>query len=72
MFASDICISFTGNAGPSVLEGKACGLWFACMRYRDQQFDFEFQDSLERNALQVHAVQTMTSKLIDIISDMPN
>lgn len=72
MFASDICISFTGNAGPNVLEGKACGLWFACIRYRDQQFAFEFLDSMERNALQVHAVQTMASKLVEIIRDMPN
>ena len=72
MFVSDICISFTGNAGPNVLEGKACGLWFACIRYRDQQFDFEFLDVMDRNALQVHAVQTMTSKLVEIIRDMPN
>lgn len=72
MFASDICISFTGNAGPNVLEGKACGLWFACIRYRDQQFDFEFLDAMDRNALQVHAVHTMTSKLVEIIRDMPN
>jgi PncC family amidohydrolase len=72
MFDSDVCISFTGNAGPNVLEGKACGLWFACIRYRDQQFDFEFLDSMERNLLRVHAVQTMTSKLVEIIRDMPN
>ena len=72
MFASDICISFTGNAGPNVLEGKACGLWFACIRYRDQQFDFAFLDAMDRNALQVNAVQTMTSKLVEIIRDMPN
>lgn len=72
MFASDICISFTGNAGPNVLEGKACGLWFACIRYRDQQFDFEFLDVMDRNALQLHAVQTMMSRLVEIIRDMPN
>lgn len=72
MFASDICISFTGNAGPNVLEGKACGLWFACIRYRDQQFDFEFLDAMERNLLQLHAVQTMMSRLVEIIRDMPN
>ena len=72
MFASDICISFTGNAGPNVLEGKACGLWFACIRYRDQQFDFEFLDVMDRSALQVHAVQTMMSRLVEIIRDMPN
>ena len=72
MFVSDICISFTGNAGPNVLEGKACGLWFACIRYRDQQFDFEFLDVMDRNALQLHAVQTMMSRLVEIIRDMPN
>ena len=72
MFASDICISFTGNAGPNVLEGKACGLWFASIRYRDQQFDFEFLDVMDRNALQLHAVQTMMSRLVEIIRDMPN
>ena len=31
LFESDICISFTGNAGPGALEGKVCGLWFACI-----------------------------------------
>ena len=72
MFVSDICISFTGNAGPNVLEGKACGLWFACIRYLDQQFDFEFLDVMDRNALQLHAVQTMMSRLVEIIRDMPN
>lgn len=72
MFGSDICIAFTGNAGPNVLEGKACGLWFACIRYRNQQFGFEFLDAMDRNALQVHAVQMMTSKLVEIFRDMPN
>lgn len=70
MFKSDICISFTGNAGPEAIEGKACGLWFACIRCRNQQFDFAFQDAMSRNALQEHAVHVMTFKLIEIIRDM--
>lgn len=72
MFESDICISFTGNAGPGVLEEKACGLWFACVRIQNRQYDYAFQSDLDRNELQMYAVQMMSKKLIELIRDMPN
>ncbi len=72
MFKSDVCVSFTGNAGPEVMEGKVCGLWYACVRIRDDQFAFTFQESMQRNELQVHAVEVIKNKIIELIRDMPN
>lgn len=72
MFGSDVCISFTGNAGPDVLEEKACGLWFACVRIQNRQYDYAFQSEMDRNELQMYAVQLMSEKLVELIRDMPN
>lgn len=72
MVGSDVCVSFTGNAGPAILEGKPRGLWFACIRIQDEQYDFKFHDVMERNELQIHAVEVVKSRLIELIRDMPN
>lgn len=72
MFETDVCVSFTGNAGPGVLEGKACGLWFACVRIQNRQYDYAFQSELDRNELQAYAVQMISEKLVELIRDMPN
>ena len=36
LFNSDICISFTGNAGPSAMENKPVGLVYIGINYLDE------------------------------------
>ena len=43
MFESDICISFTGNAGPLAMEGKPVGLIYIGIAYQEKIHTFCFQ-----------------------------
>jgi len=49
MFDTDICVSFTGNAGPSRLENKEVGLWYLAILYKNKSYVYEFKDSVNRN-----------------------
>jgi len=53
---SDICVALTGNAGPTCLEGKALGLWYLAISSHKGCITYQFQTQLERNQLQVYAV----------------
>ena len=36
MLGCDICVSFTGNAGPSAMENKPAGLVYIGIAYKDE------------------------------------
>ncbi len=38
LLTSDICISFTGNAGPDVMENKPVGLVYIGLKIKDKEF----------------------------------
>ena len=71
LFNSDVCISFTGNAGPDAMEGKPSGLWFASIRYYDEIINYRYHSSLERSDLHVFAVKLICDKLLELFRDMP-
>lgn len=55
----DICVSFSGNAGPDAWEGKKAG--YVCFGYADASGSesFDCQLALPRNALREEAVSIM-------------
>lgn len=63
MTNSDYCVSFTGNAGPSSMEGKPAGLFYCAVSTRQQTKSFEYQVDLERNALRGYAINQMIQEL---------
>lgn len=67
---SDYCVSFTGNAGPSSLEGKPAGLFYCAISATEQTKSFEFQANLERNRLRGYAINQMIQELITEIENL--
>lgn len=56
---SDLGFSFTGNAGPSAMEGKPAGLVYCALAHSKGTEVFEWQISEERNALRMEACRRM-------------
>ncbi len=52
----DICISFTGNAGPSVLENKEVGLVYIGLAYQDKVMTFKKVFHGNRNQIREQVV----------------
>lgn len=57
IFDSDICISFTGNAGPDAMEGKPVGLIYIGIAYLDHVSVFEYRLSGKREDIVEKALQ---------------
>jgi len=66
----DICVSFTGNAGPSSMEGKPCGMVFAAIATKEECQVFEFQLSGSRQEIRSNVVAQMSENLIQFIGKM--
>lgn len=67
---SDYCISFTGNAGPSTMEGKAAGLVYCAIASRTDVEVFEFHlGQMERNELRQYLVDSMIENLLKKIEE---
>lgn len=65
---TDLCISFTGNAGPTSLEGKEVGLGFIAIYYLGKQLTFKFlRPDLNRQEYKQEAVMFAITKIIEII-----
>jgi PncC family amidohydrolase len=64
----DYCVSFTGNAGPDVMENKPAGcVWCALATKNDVQ-SFHFQlDGMNRNQVRQKVVEEMIDQLIQSI-----
>jgi len=65
----DYALSFTGNAGPSAMEGKKAGLVFCAIAGPDGDlYDFKLElFDLDRNAVRERAVAEMIHELLQII-----
>lgn len=72
MFDSDICISFTGNAGPSSMEGKPVGLIYIGIAYLDVIETFEYQLSGNRDSIKNQAVLIGIEKILNILKKNQN
>ena len=58
-FKSDICVSFTGNAGPEVMDDKPVGLVFIAINY--EVFELNLKGS--RNEIRKQAVEFAIKKI---------
>ena len=64
----DLCVSFTGNAGPDAMEDKPAGCVFCAIASKDAVKVHHFQyQGLERNELRMQVVQDMINNLAEII-----
>lgn len=67
MFDSDLCISFTGNAGPTAMEGKPVGLIYIGITYQDKIHTFCFELAGTREEIQNQAIFIGIEKILDIL-----
>lgn len=68
MFDSELCISFTGNAGPSAMEGKPVGLIFIGIAYKDQVYTFEYRLAGSRQNIKDQALQLGIQHIKEILN----
>lgn len=63
----DVCVSFTGNAGPDTMDGKSAGLVYAAIDgiYGTQGYEFFLQG--DRNRVRRDVVQAMKKQVINYI-----
>lgn len=66
---TDICISFTGNAGPNPMEGKDVGLCYIAVVIFDELYvnSFEFKGS--RNQIRRLAVDSGSKLILKILGN---
>lgn len=67
LFKTDICVSFTGNAGPDVCDDKPVGRVCCAVDYLNQQTAFEFDLSGDRNDIRALAVRLMIEEVTKIL-----
>ena len=60
----DVCVSFTGNAGPDTMEGKPAGLVYCAIADHTHTKVYEFQLAQKRNALRKELVEEMGRQVI--------
>lgn len=65
LMGCDLGVSFTGNAGPSAMEGKPAGLVYMALADGTECEVFEIHLHKERNELRKEAVDLMISALIE-------
>lgn len=64
----DVCVSFTGNAGPSAMEGKPAGEVYCAIAYGKEITGYKFQIKEERNKVREEAVHIMCQKLCELLT----
>lgn len=67
LFKTDISISFTGNAGPSSLEGKPVGLVYIGICFNDITMSFEYNFEGNRNEIRKQCVEEGIKKIYEIL-----
>lgn len=67
LFDCDLCISFTGNAGPSAMEGKPVGLVYLGIAYLDKIHTFCFELKGSRKEIQNQAILLGIEKILNIL-----
>lgn len=65
----DVCVAFTGNAGPSVCEeGTEVGTCFMSIVYHGQAWPIPLKLEMERNTLKQYCVEAIISTVLSIIT----
>lgn len=63
----DVCVSFTGNAGPDTMDGKPAGLVYAAIDGIYGTLGYEFFLQGDRNRVRRDVVQAMKKQVINYI-----
>ncbi|MBE6114450.1 MAG: CinA family protein [Erysipelotrichaceae bacterium] len=64
---SDIGVSFTGNAGPGVMEDKPAGLVYSAISYDSNIWVFEDHLQGTRTEIRCQVVEKMKSRLLQLL-----
>lgn len=67
MFSSDLCISFTGNAGPTPMENKPVGLIYIGIAYLGNIYTYCFELKGTRQYIQEQAISIGVQKILEIL-----
>lgn len=63
----DLCVSFTGNAGPGVMEDKPAGRIYCALAHENGCEVYEWTLELPRNQLRQEAVERIAKKVLDYL-----
>lgn len=67
---ADYAVSFTGNAGPDVMEDKPAGLVYCAIQSEDRCFDYEFHyEHMTRNEVREAVVKDMAARLLQVMKE---
>lgn len=67
IFDTDLCISFTGNAGPDAMEGKKVGLIYIGIAYKDEVHTYEYELEGSRKQIVEQALAIGKMKISEIL-----
>ena len=68
IFDTNICVSFTGNAGPDVMEGKEVGLVYVSIVINGKVDTYELNLSGTRNEIRKQCVNYAFDKIFENLS----
>lgn len=63
----DVCVSFTGNAGPTAWENKPAGLIYCGLAIEENIYVYELQLNMSRNEVREYAVKFMINKIVNLL-----
>lgn len=67
MFDSDLCVSFTGNAGPGAMEDKKVGCVFMAVYYNGNTSVYHREYEGDRNSVKKQSICEIFKILYDIL-----
>ncbi|MEG0313947.1 MAG: CinA family protein [Erysipelotrichaceae bacterium] len=67
---ADICVSFSGNAGPSVMENKQVGEVYCGLFCLGKMYTFSFMLKGTRNEIREEVVEKMKKNIIMIVEKL--
>lgn len=67
MFKTDIVVSFTGNAGPDVMDDKPVGLVHMAINFENEIYTYEYIFKGNRNQIREQACGYMNRQLLNLL-----
>ena len=61
---SDVSVSFTGNAGPSLSEGKEAGLVYSCIIILDKKYEYKDIYQGDRNSIRNQVIDNTILRIL--------
>lgn len=65
----DICVSFTGNAGPAAMENQPVGCVYCAIAFHEEVQSYHFQLNGSRNDIREQIIDSMVRELIKFIKN---